>query len=76
MPSAATSVAGLPRLSTSSGAAFFDGTPMVMMAVADRDRRDRQPPILERRSGASLLLRSWTLRVWRAASTDAAWASL
>jgi hypothetical protein len=38
MPIAATSVAGSPPLSTPSGAAFFDGTPMVMMAVADRDR--------------------------------------
>ena len=41
MPIAATSVTGSPLLSTSSGAAFFDGTPMVMMAVADRDRLGR-----------------------------------
>jgi len=31
MPVAATSVAGSPLLSTPSGAAFFDGTPMVRM---------------------------------------------
>jgi len=42
-PIAATSVAGSPPLSTPSGAAFFDGTAMVRMAVADRDRRGRQP---------------------------------
>lgn len=40
-PIAATSVADSPLLSTPSDAAFFDGTPMVMMAVADRDRRGR-----------------------------------
>ena len=56
MPIAATSVAGSPLLSTPSGAAFFDGTPMVRMAVADRDRRDRQPSIAVRGSCKRLYL--------------------
>ena len=47
MPIATTSVAGSPLLSTPSGAAFFDGTPM---AVADRDRRGPQPSIAARGS--------------------------
>jgi hypothetical protein len=41
MPIAATSVAGSPFLSTPSGAALFDGMPVVRMAVADFDRRSR-----------------------------------